>query len=140
MTPTPVKTRERILARYDSGKYTRAQVALHFTVSESLVKKLLKQRKKLGHVELLYSASGRKPSVRPEHEELMRNTLQDNPGTTLEEFRELLGCMCSIMSIHRALKRMRISYKKKRCALPSKTARTCARRAKSGSHAGRSLF
>jgi transposase len=46
MTPTPVKTRERILARYDSGKYTRAQVALHFTVSESLVKKLLKQRKK----------------------------------------------------------------------------------------------
>ena len=63
MTATPLKTREQIIARYDTGKYTRAQVAIYFTVSVDLVKKLLKQRKKLGHVKPLYATSGRKPSV-----------------------------------------------------------------------------
>ena len=66
MTATPLKTRERIFARYDTGKYTRTQVAKYFTVSEDFVKKLLKQRKKLGHVEPLYATSGRKAAVRPE--------------------------------------------------------------------------
>ena len=112
MTATPLKTRERILARYDTGKYTRVQVARYFTVSEDLVKKLLKQRKKLGHVEPLYATSGRKAAVRPEHGETIRGALREDPGLTLSGLRDLLGLPCSVMSVWRALKRMGFTCKK----------------------------
>ena len=112
MKPIPSDTRRRILARYDKGSFTRAQVAEQFDVSEDLVKKLLKQRKRLGHVEPLYGAVGRKPAVTELHEAQVREALRKNPGATLGELCALIGGICSVMSMHRALGRMRITYKK----------------------------
>lgn len=137
MKPIPVDTRRRILARYDKGGHTRAEVAEQFDVSEDFVKKLLKQRKRLGHVEPLYGAVGRKPAVTARHGEQVREALRKDPGMTLRELCALVGGVCSVMAMHRALVRMNVTYKKKRCALPSRTAKTCAGRARNGSRACR---
>jgi transposase len=96
------------------------------------VKKLLRQRKKLGRVEPLYDRVGRKPDVKQEHEPKLREALREDPGTTLGELRELLGSICSGTSVFRALRRMDFTHKKKPCARPNKTAKTSAKRARRG--------
>jgi len=132
MKVIPLDTRQRILARYDSGTLTRAEVAWQFLVSVDFVKKLLKQRNRLGHVKPLHDRVGRKPSVKKEHEPKLRETLREAPGTTLGELCASLGSICSTTSMFRALRRMDFTHKKKRCAPPNKTAKTSKRRAKRG--------
>ena len=132
MKTIPLDTRTRILLRYDSGKFTRSEVAEQFMVSEDFVKKLLKQRKRLGHVRPLHDRVGRKRVVTGERAEQMALIIRRKPGVTLEELRAEIGGIRAVSTIHVALRRMRITYKKKRYELPSRTAGTCARRAKSG--------
>jgi transposase len=132
MQTIPQDTRQRILARYDEGTLTRAKVAELYFVSVDFVKKLLKQRKKLGHVKPLYDRAGRKPSVKQDDKAKLRETLRENPGATLAELCVSLGEICSATSVWRALRRMDFTHKKKRCAPPSKTAKTSARRARRG--------
>ena len=57
MKTIPLDTRTRILARYDTDKLTRAETAEQFGVSVDFVKKLLKQRKRLGHKAIAYALS-----------------------------------------------------------------------------------
>jgi transposase len=137
MTTIPYDTRKRILARYDAGKLTRAEVAEQFDISVDFVKKILKQRKRLGHARPLYGngRAGRRPTMTPERMDVLRDAIRGKPDLTLEEMRGILGCVCTTVCIHFALKKMRITYKKKRYALPSRIGRTCANRARSGSRA-----
>jgi transposase len=103
------------------------------------VKKLLKQRKRLGHARPLYGngRAGRKPTMTQERMDALSAAIRERPGPTLEQMRGILGGVCSAVCVHFALKRMRVTYKKKRYALPSRTARTCASRARNGSRACR---
>jgi transposase len=125
-------TRERILTRYDSGTLTRAEVAELYFVSVDFVKKLLKQRNKLGHVKPLYERVGRKPSVQQDDKATLRETLREDPGATLAELCLSIGEICSTTSVWRALRRMGFTHKKKRCAPPSKTAKTSKKTARRG--------
>jgi len=72
MKTIPLDTRNRILAQYDTGKYTREQVGGLFGVSLGLVKKLLSQRLRLGHAAPLYANAGRKPTITPSHQDAMQ--------------------------------------------------------------------
>ena len=131
MTTIPLDTRIRILARYDKGKLTRAAVAEQFNVSEDFVKKLLKQRRRVGHVRP-FARPGRTPTMTPERVETLRRALRADCGLTLGGMRELLGNVCTAACICYALARAGITHKKKRCGRPSRTARTCAGPAKNG--------
>jgi len=132
MKTIPLDTRGRILARYDKKNLTRAEVAGHFGVSEGFVKKLLRQRKRLGHAGPLHGRAGRKPTMTPERMEALRRAIGEDCGITLAGMRGLLGNVCTTVCIHYALKKMRVTHKKKRYALPSRAARTCGRRARNG--------
>ena len=125
--------RKRILTCYDKGRDTRESVAMRFCVSLGMVKKLIQQRRHLGHIAPLHGRTGRKPLFTQEHKDQMRTAIQQQPDTTLAEFRELLGLDCSLPSIHRVLIRMGITYKKKRFGQVSKTARMCRRPGRNGS-------
>ena len=80
MQTIPTDTRNRILAKYDAGRHSRDEVAEMFGTSLGFVKKLLSQRKRLGHCEPLYSRAGRKPAITPAHRESIRELLKHNPG------------------------------------------------------------
>jgi len=112
MKTIPLDTRIRILARYDTGKATRAETAEQFGVSVDFVKKLLKQRNRLGHAEPLHGRAGRKPKMTRGRMGRLKAALRKNPGLTLGEMRELLGRVCTGVCIHLALRREGITYKK----------------------------
>ena len=132
MQTIPTDTRNRILAKYDAGRHTREEVAEMFDTSLGFVKKLLSQRKRLGHCEPLYSRAGRKPAITPEHRESIRELLKHNPGATLWMMREHIGLAVTTQAVHVVLGKMGIVLKKKHSAPRSRTAPTCSPPAKRG--------
>jgi len=132
MKTIPLEMRKKILVCYDKGRDTRESVAMRFCVSLGMVKKLIQQRRHLGTIAPLHGRTGRKPLFTQEHKDQMRTAIQQQPDTTLAEFRELLGLDCSLTSIHRVLIRMGMTYKKRRFGRVSKTERMYRKPGRSG--------
>jgi transposase len=104
--------RERIVKSYDEGELTRQEVAERFYVSLGMVKKLLAQRKRMGQIGDLHKRSGRKAYLTLERREQLSEAIQKQPDVTLAELRERLALKCSLVAIHYALEKMKISLKK----------------------------
>lgn len=106
--------RERIVAAFDRGDGTRLQIAERYNVSESMVKKLLKQRVKTGNIGNRHANSGRKAKITPDHEKLLRKLVKGQPDLTLAELRDALDLDVTQQAVHYALERMGLSLKKRR--------------------------
>ena len=78
-----------------------------------MVEKLLKQRKKLGHIRPLYDRVGGKLKLSEAQHHELRKLVSEQPDMTLEELRSALKADCTIPTIHNALKRMGLTYKKR---------------------------
>lgn len=124
--------RTRILAACDKHDSTRQHVAERFGVSLGFVKKLLGQRKRLGIVDNLYFRVGRKQAVSKEKAAQMREYVRLHPGATLSEIASACRLSCTIATVDNTLRRMGLTYKKRRCGLPSRTARTSPPNGKHG--------
>ena len=116
--------RERIVAAYDQGGSTQPQVAARFGVSLGLVKKLLSQRRRVGHVTPLGHRGGHPPKIRKTHLRRLRALVRKQPDLTLEQLRAASGLPCSLVAIHRALVKAGLTYKKRRSGPVSRTAPT----------------
>ncbi|MDR2244452.1 MAG: hypothetical protein LBE15_03465, partial [Burkholderiales bacterium] len=86
------------------------EVARRFDVSESLVKKLITQKKRLGHVRPLYERVGRKPSLSLKEQDQLLLLIKQEPNITLYGMRKRLNFSCSIQAIHRTLQRMGVLF------------------------------
>ena len=116
--------RERILVSYDKDEGTREEIAHRYRVSLGMVKKLLAQRRHTGDIGARHHRSGRKPLIVAAHFSKLRALLGKRADMTLKELREALGLSCTLPAIHYALVKLGLTYKKRRCARASKTART----------------
>lgn len=116
--------RERILAAYDQEAGNRAEVAQRFRVSLGMVKKLLQQRRRTGHIGPRHHHSGRKPMILARHQVHLRELLTHKPDLTLPELRTATGLACSLPAIHYALQKLELTYKKRRSTPVSKPGRT----------------
>jgi transposase len=116
-----VDLRERIVAAYDAGDVTRAEVAQRFRVSEAMVKKLLQQRRRCGDIRPQHHRCGRKPRITPEHRKRLRELVAEKPDRTLAELRSCVGLNCTLPAIHYALAAMDLTYKKRLCMQQSRT-------------------
>jgi transposase len=125
--------RERILSSYDQQEGTREEIAQRYRVSLGMVKKLLQQRRRTGDIAPRHHYSGRKPLIVASHHKQMRERLGEKPDLTLRELRQELKLNCSLPALHYALAKMGLTYKKRRSAPASKTARTLR------AHAGRGV-
>ncbi len=124
--------RERILASYDEGEGTRAQVAERFRVSLGMVKKLIQQRRHGGDIAARHHRAGRKPVILESHREQMSTLLAQTPDMTLEELRIAVELDCTVQAIHLVLGKMGLTFKKRHCAPANKTAPTSPKPAQSG--------
>ena len=104
--------RQRIVGAYDRGEHTQKQVAERFGVSESSVKKLLRQRRETGDIGTRYSNCSAPRKILAEHETKLRELLGERPDMTLEELRDAAGVDCTVQAVHDALLRMGMTYKK----------------------------
>ena len=125
--------RNRIVDAYDQGNTTRQKVADRFGVSLAFVKKLLSRRKQFGTIASFSDRAGRKRAVSPEQQNALREHIAGHPDATLSELRDALHLACSLVTVFNTLRRMKLTYKKKRSGPPNKTGRKSGPRGKAGS-------
>lgn len=137
MRTTSLDLRERILAAYDHDEGTRAEMARRFRVSLGMVKKLLQQRRRTGDIAPRHRFSGRKPMIVANHRSQLRTLLTRKNDLTLQELRQATGLKCSVQAIHVVLRKMGLTYKKRRSGPASKTVPTLPGRAGAGANSRR---
>ena len=116
--------RERVAAACDEGAMSRAEVAESLAVSVSFITKLLRRRRESGTLAARPWGGNRKPALDGAGLRLLRRLVGEQPDATLAELRDRLGVAVTVWSVRRALRQLKLTYKKSRCGPPSRTART----------------
>ena len=124
MKPYSLDLRQRVLAAVDEAKLTRPQIAHLFRVSASWIRSLVQRRRETGSIEPRPHRGGPKPKLSEGHLERLRELVREKPDATLEELRGRLGAPAGIMTLCRALRRLRLPLKKSPSGPPSRTAPT----------------
>jgi transposase len=105
--------RERIVAAVERGEHSIRQIARLFSVSLSCVVRLLQRQRQTGSVQPKPHAGIPQRKLDAAAEARLLQLVREQPDATLAELRDRLGIRCSIMTVARALKRQRITRKKK---------------------------
>jgi putative transposase len=117
--------RERVVLCVEGGR-SRHQAAGQFAVSVSFVVKLMQRFQATGSFKPGDFGGHKEPKL-ARHEAVVRELVAQTPSATLLELQRKLserGVQVGKSSIDRFLKRLRISFKKKRFARPSRSVRT----------------
>jgi len=112
--------RDRVLAAYDRGMKTK-EVSDLFQVSRSWARRLKQRRRETG--ETTPRPSGGATVIKIDLARLAE-LVQENPDATIRELHALLGADCVESAVGMALKRLGLSFKKKRSTRRNKTALT----------------
>jgi len=112
--------RDRVLGAYDRGMKTK-QVADVFQVSPAWARRVKQRRRETG--ETTPRPMGGATVVKIDVVRLAE-LVRQRPDATLAELRVMLGVDCVESAVCMALKRLGLSFKKRRSARQSKTART----------------
>ncbi len=105
--------RKRILDTVQRGDGTLRQIVRRFLVSVSFVTRLLQLHRSTGSLEPRPHGGGNPAVLGPEDLEQLRELVRQQPDATLEELRQRLGALCSLMTIARALRQLGLPRKKK---------------------------
>lgn len=116
--------RERGAAACDAGDATREQIAARFSVSVSWIRKLLRQRRLTGSIAPRPQCGGHPPAFDSEAASRLREAGRADDDATLRELAHAAGVSCCPSAVHRALKRLGITRKKRRGGRPSRTGRS----------------
>ena len=112
--------RDRVLSAYDRGMKTK-QIAEVFEVSSSWARRVKQRRRETG--ETAPRPRGGATVIKIDLDRL-GELVKQRPDATIKELHALLGVYCEESAVGMALKRLGLSYKKKRSMRRSKTART----------------
>jgi transposase len=113
MRALSIDLRERILAAVEAGEHTLQELADLFSVNVSTMVRLLQRYRRTGSVHPKPHGGGQPAKLDAPAVARLLELVKQQPDATLAELRDQLGISCSIMTIFRALKRQRISRKKK---------------------------
>ena len=119
MAAHTVDFRKRVLADCDAGLKTKS-VAEKYGVSRTWVRWLKQKRRETGDITPGHSPGRPRKIDRAK----LKQLVAEHPDATLVELRDRLGVACRPTAIWMALAALKITFKKKRSARPSKTART----------------
>jgi len=118
-----VDLRKRVLADCDAGLGTM-EVAAKFQVSESWVRRLKQRRRETGRVAPLPRSGGRPIKIAGAREKRLKELLKKHPDATLHELRRRLRLQCCVSTVHLAVIRLGMSYKKSHCVPANSSAPT----------------
>ena len=123
--------RKRVLEDCDAKMATK-DVAAKYRVSPAWVRRLKQRRRETGEIEPRSSRPKSVTKTLAEHAELLQKLVHQDADATLEELRAKLPVAVSLPTIWRALRDLKLTFKKKSCTPPSRTGRTFKRNAKPG--------
>jgi transposase len=110
-----------VVAACDARDGTREQIAARFSVSESWIRKVLRQRRDTGSIAPKPHGGGRAPAFDAAASGRLREAVRADADATLEELGRAAGVACSAPAVYRALRRLGVTRKKSRGGRPSKT-------------------
>ncbi len=120
--------RDRVIAARDGGMKTK-RVAELFRVSASWVRRVMQRRRECG--ETTPRPRGGATIVKIDLDRL-RQLAQEQPDATARELHERLGIACSVSAVDMALRRLGLSFKKRRSMRPSRIGRMSRKNAGNG--------
>ena len=121
MRPLSLDLRERIVAAYEAGEGTKAEIGRRFSVTGQVVGKLVRQKRELGTLEPQTHRRGRKPALQGKKLEELRAHLEEHPDATVLERRDALGLTCTEKTLWQTLRKLGWRFKKSRHARQNKT-------------------
>jgi transposase len=113
MKPYSNDLRERIVAAVERAEHSLPQLARLFAVSVSCIVRLLQRKRRTGSVQPKPHAGGPAPKLDDAADQRLRQLVAAQPDATLAELRDRLGIPGCLMTIARALRRLKITRKKK---------------------------
>ena len=128
MKPYSKEFRGQVLAACDRGRSTR-EVATHFEVSESWVRRIKQERRELNKTAPLLTR--RRIPLWAALADQMQEIIRRKPDLTLRELKAELQTELSVQTLCTALKRLRLTIKKKSSSPRSRSGRMLQ---KSGPH------
>ena len=112
--------RDRVMALRDRGK-TTAVVAELLDVSKSWVRRVMQVRRESGRTSALPRGGQRYQKIDTVR---LRELVEAQPDATAAELHARLGGDCSVSAVDEALRRMGLTFKKKRFMRPSRSGPT----------------
>ena len=111
--------RQRVIAACDQGDGTQV-VAKRFGVSKAWVRRLKQHRRERGDIIPRNGGGSRGYKI---DRNLLAKLVSQQPDATLVELRERLGILVTPWAISKALRELKLTYKKSRSTPPSRTGR-----------------
>jgi transposase len=124
--------RSRVLGAYERGMRTK-EIAETFDVCPAWARRVKQRRRESG--EVAHRPMGGKRFEKIDRAQLAA-LVRASPDATLKELRQGLGVSCALSAVCAALKKLGLSFKKRRSVRPSRTARTSRHAGPSGSSPG----
>jgi transposase len=112
--------RERVMAACDAGRPTQ-QVATLFNVSPAWVRRLKQHRRERGDIVPRNGGGSRGRKI---DRTRLAELVQEQPDATLVQLRDRLGVNVTPWAICKALKELKLTFKKSPSTPPSRTGRT----------------
>src|SRR5438067_2484667 len=128
MKPYSMDLRERVINACEQGEATK-QVAKRFGVSPAWVRRLKQHKRERG--DIIPRTGGGSRGRKIDRAQLAELVAQQ-PDATLVELRNKLGITVTPWAISKALRELKLSYKKSRSTPPSRIVRTWRRPALHG--------
>jgi transposase len=115
--------RKRVVAAYEKGEHTLAEVAQRFSVGQTFLKKMLRQKRETASLERLPQRAGAKKILSPPHRDWLAKHVKENPDATLAELqkglRQQKQVSVSLPTLCRELQALRLGRKKNRSSPPN---------------------
>ena len=118
-TPYSQELRDRVHQAYDRGMTTK-HIAEIFQVSPAWARRVKQRRRETGETTCRPMGG---PGITIVDRNQLASLVRQHPDATLAELRTWLGVQCALSTLCQALKKMGLSFKKKRSMRRSKTVR-----------------
>jgi transposase len=120
--------RKRVVAAYQAGRGTYAEIANLFSIGEASVSRWLRRFRETRDLSPSPHGGGMKPRIPPEQQPVLEALVAEKPDRTVQELRDEWqrrhGVDLSRSAMQRALLRAGFRWKKNAFVRRSKTART----------------
>lgn len=115
--------RERVVAAYEKGDKSIAEIAASFSVGQTFLKKMLRQKRETGSLERLPQRAGVKRKLSPAHRKWLAKQVKEQPDATLIELQagllEQKKIQVSPATVSRQLAELGLPRKKNRSRRPN---------------------
>lgn len=125
MLPYSLDLRQRVVQAYEQGMETITEIAERFSVGETFVKKMLRQKRETGSLEIKARRPGPQKLLSEKEQKFLRREIDQEPDLTIDQLHERLvekrKVRVSRATVGRAVQALDLPLKKRVSRQPRET-------------------